>query len=108
VAYPGTHDNATIVGWFSRLRGDELKKVKCYLDIRSGRDVHWAMIRSLLASVADTVIFPVQDVLGLDDAHRMNVPGTVENNWRWRLRSGQLLTIHAKKLRELVHIYGRI
>lgn len=107
VAYPGTHDNATIVAWFSRLRGAELKKVKCFLDIRSGKAVHWAMIRALLSSVADTVVFPVQDVLGLDDAHRMNVPGTAEGNWRWRLRPGQLSALHEKKLRELAHVYGR-
>jgi 4-alpha-glucanotransferase len=108
VAYPGTHDNATIVGWFSRLRGAELRTVKSYLEFRTGKEIHWAMIRALLSSVADTVIFPVQDVLGLDDAHRMNVPGTIENNWRWRLRPGQLSALHAKRLHESTHIYGRI
>jgi 4-alpha-glucanotransferase len=47
-------------------------------------DVHWAMIRAAFNSVANTAIVPLQDVLGLDGAHRMNTPGTPSGNWRWR------------------------
>jgi 4-alpha-glucanotransferase len=65
------------------------------------------MIRTAMMSVADTVVFPVQDVLCLGDAARMNVPGTVDDNWRWRLRPGELTSAHAAKLAELADAYDR-
>jgi 4-alpha-glucanotransferase len=122
VAYPGTHDNSTIVGWFDALRARaraegraspaarELAKARHYLNLRGtrGREVHWALIRSLMSSVADTVVFSVQDILGLDDRHRMNVPGTIEGNWRGRLRAGQLTPTIARRLCAMTHVYDRI
>ena len=126
VAYTGTHDNETIAGWFARLAREakragknspqraELDKVKRYVcDARgtgsgTGADgIAWAMIRTAMMSVADTVVVPVQDVLGLGDAARMNVPGTVDDNWRWRLRPGELTSAHAAKLAELADVYDR-
>ena len=117
VAYTGTHDNETIAGWFARLQRDarrspkgsplrrELEKVKRYVCVDGA--INWSMIRSAMMSVADTVVFPAQDVLGLGDDARMNVPGTVDHNWRWRLRLGQLTSSHAAKLAELADIYDR-
>ena len=112
---------ASRAGWFARLRRDakrspkdspqrrELEKVRRYLcfDARRAGGIHWAMIRTAMTSVADTVVFPVQDVLGLGDEARMNVPGTVDDNWRWRLRPGQLTSAHAQKLAELAAVYDR-
>ena len=71
------------------------------------RDVHWAMIKSAMLSVADTVIFPVQDVLGLDGRARMNTPGVAENNWRWRMRDGALTPAIAARLKGLTELSDR-
>jgi 4-alpha-glucanotransferase len=120
VAYTGTHDNDTIVGWFDELRAScaparkrrprlrEYRKAVQYLGNSDARHVNWDFIRAGLASCANTVIYPVQDVLGLDSRSRMNVPGTAEGNWRWRLRAGQLTAEHAARLRELAELYDRL
>jgi len=107
VAYPGTHDNDTFVGWFRKASLAERRKALEYLDTPP-RDLHWQMIRSLMSSVADTVILPTQDLLGLGEAARMNVPGTAAGNWRWRLKPGALTPQLAKRLRRLAKLYGRI
>jgi 4-alpha-glucanotransferase len=60
-----------------------------------------------MLSAADTVIFPIQDVLGLGTKARMNVPGVAENNWRWRLKDGQLTPKDAHRLKELVELSDR-
>jgi 4-alpha-glucanotransferase len=116
VAYTGTHDNQTIAGWHAALRRrapkgaahrQELRKLKRYLEL-DGQAIHWPMIRAAMMSAADTVIFPVQDLLGLGDEARMNIPGTANGNWGWRLRWGQLTDDVAARLRDLAHLYGRI
>jgi len=69
--------------------------------------VNWAFIRTLMASVADTVIFPLQDVLGAGQRARMNIPGTATGNWRWRFR-GERLTIEiANLLGKMASLYDR-
>jgi 4-alpha-glucanotransferase len=73
-----------------------------------GRTVHWDFIRAVLASVADTAIVPAQDLLGLGSEARMNRPGTVSGNWRWRLRPGQLTRDVAATLRTMAETYDRI
>jgi 4-alpha-glucanotransferase len=114
VAYTGTHDNDTTVGWFKQLAArngqarDEHDKVLKYVVARGGgADIHWAMIKSAMLSVADTVIFPVQDVLGLDGRARMNTPGVEANNWRWRMRAGALTPAIAEKLKGLTELSDR-
>ncbi len=106
VAYTGTHDNNTVRGWFAGINGEERAKALAYLNTTPS-SVHDDMIRALLESVARTVIFPVQDVLGLGPADRMNLPGTDNKNWRWRLKPGQLTTVLAKELRALTELYER-
>jgi 4-alpha-glucanotransferase len=69
--------------------------------------VHWDFIRAVLASVADTVIVPAQDLLGLGSEARMNRPGTTGGNWRWRLRPGQLTPAILNRLAEMSAIYDR-
>jgi 4-alpha-glucanotransferase len=86
VAYTGTHDNDTVHGWYDAAPPRERALACAYLDLDGEEDVHdlhWAMIRALSGSTADTVVFPLQDVLGLDGSHRMNVPGEVDC-WTWR------------------------
>lgn len=110
VVYTGTHDNNTIAGWFKKDAGF---KDKARLFRYLGREVpakqlHWELIRLAMASVANTVIFPMQDILGLDQAARMNKPAKTRGNWQWRILPRQLGTAPAKKLLEMTKIYGRV
>ncbi len=109
VAYTGTHDNNPVKGWFeTEAFPDDQKRLFRYL----GRKVPLGelpqeLIRLVMMSVADTVIFPMQDVLGLGAEARMNYPSTRKGNWEWRL-SPELLTPQvAEKLREMTEICGR-
>jgi 4-alpha-glucanotransferase len=116
-AYTGTHDSDTTVGWWSSEgRGESTRSeedirrerefAKKYLNT-DGRELHWAFIRALEASVADTVLIPLQDVLGLGTEARMNQPATLSGNWRWRYRAGALRAEIAQRLRELTELYER-
>jgi 4-alpha-glucanotransferase len=116
VVYTGTHDNDTTVGWFTtpaaettqsrdQIR-DERAFVLHYLGT-SGAEVHWDLIRVGSASVADTIIIPLQDVLGLDQSARMNVPGRAQGNWGWRFRAGQLDPRARARLAEITAVYSR-
>src|SRR5471030_1695201 len=117
VAYTGTHDCDTTVGWWtSEGQGEstrsaedihkERELARQYLN-SDGRDIHWVFIRTLLASVADTVLIPLQDVLGLGAAARMNQPATLGGNWRWRYRAAMLTPDLAPRLASLTALYGR-
>jgi 4-alpha-glucanotransferase len=110
VAYSGTHDNDTTVGWWtssgaaaSTRSEEEVGKERAlaleYLGV-DGREIHWSFIRALMASVANTVIFPMQDVLGLGSDARMNTPSTMGGNWKFRLLPGQISGDAAARLRE--------
>jgi 4-alpha-glucanotransferase len=117
VVYTGTHDNDTTVGWWIGDVGhstrsateltEERELARRYLGF-DGQGVHWEFIRAVLASVADTAIVPMQDLLGLGSDARMNRPGTLSGNWRWRLRPGQLTREVARSLAEMTSIYDRI
>jgi 4-alpha-glucanotransferase len=115
--YTGTHDNDTTVGWWNstgnrdstRTPDDvakELSFARAYLNLRD-EPIHWAMIRTILSSIADLVIVPLQDVLGLGSEARMNLPGTAKGNWRWRFRTQALTPELAHRLREMVELYDR-
>lgn len=116
VAYTGTHDCDTTVGWWTtgaglstRSEADvvaERDYARRYLAL-DGKPVHWAFIRALLASVADTAVIPMQDVLGLASDARMNRPSTLAGNWRWRYGPGVLLSDASRRLRELTELYER-
>jgi 4-alpha-glucanotransferase len=117
VVYTGTHDNDTTVGWWrggtghSTRSGEDIAReheYACrYLRIEDDREVHWDLIRTALASVADTAIIPAQDLLGLGSEARMNQPGTPSGNWRWQLRPGQLTRDVAELLGVLTETYER-
>ena len=72
-----------------------------------GREIHWVLIRAACASVADTAIHPLQDILGLDGHHRMNVPGKPNGCWGWRFHWGQFGPEPARRLASLCRLYGR-
>lgn len=110
VAYPGTHDNDTLLGWLKRASAQELAAVRKYVGAGGRtppRELAPALLRALHASCARTVIMPIQDVLGLDNRARMNVPGEAEGNWSYRLLPGQLNEKLADGLASLTETYGR-
>jgi 4-alpha-glucanotransferase len=107
VAYTGTHDNQTTIGWFRTLPDHVRASVQRYLG-RDGSDIAWDLIRTALASVADRAITPLQDVMRLDDDARMNTPGIPSGNWAWRYAPHQLHEGLADGLRELTETYGRL
>ncbi len=90
VVYTGTHDNDTARGWWDNASPPQRHFAGTYLAC-GAHDVHWAMIRAALNSVASLALFPLQDVLGLGSGHRMNTPGTLGgDNWTWRFAWDQL------------------
>ncbi|HQB42008.1 MAG TPA: 4-alpha-glucanotransferase [Polyangiaceae bacterium] len=105
VVYTGTHDNDTTVGWFRTLSAKDRAFVQSYLNT-SGATIHWAMIRAAYGTVADTVIIPIQDVLGLGSEARMNMPGQMGGWWAYRLTEQPHAAV-AEKLRELTELYER-
>ncbi len=117
VAYTGTHDNDTIVGWFhsrtgagSMLDASEISREHkfCLKYLNSdGAEIHWDFIRAAWASVADSAIAPMQDLLGLGNDARMNLPASTGGNWNWQCRDGDFSDEIAARLRGLTEIYGR-
>lgn len=117
VAYTGTHDNDTTAGWFESVAGEgstrtakqiEHERTFClnYLNTK-GEEIHWDFIRTVQASVANTAIVPLQDLLGLGTEARMNLPNSTEGNWAWRFEPGALTGDIATRLKELSDLYGR-
>jgi 4-alpha-glucanotransferase len=106
VAYSGTHDNDTTVGWFASANEHEREFCFKYLN-SNGREIHWDFIRIIFESVADTAIIPMQDILGLGSEARMNLPASKSGNWNWRCRESDFPSELARKLKELTELYGR-
>ncbi len=117
VAYSGTHDNDTVLGWWHSGGGDstrsdadireEKARTRAYLNT-DGSEMNWTFIRTLMASVANTVVFPAQDVVGLGSEARMNTPSVPSGNWRWRLTEGSLTPDVACRLHQMAVLYGRL
>jgi 4-alpha-glucanotransferase len=117
VAYTGTHDNDTVVGWWAssgrddstRTPEDVIKEhayARAYLAFKDD-PINWVFIRTLMSSVANAVVAPMQDILGLGSEARMNLPGTSSGNWKWRMKSGAATNEIATRLREIVSLYDR-
>lgn len=107
VVYTGTHDNDTTAGWYAAAPEVERDLVRRYL-ARDDGEIAWEMIRLAQASVADTAIVPLQDVLGLGSEARMNTPGTAGGNWAWRFAWQDVPFWVAPQLAELAELYGRV
>jgi 4-alpha-glucanotransferase len=106
VVYTGTHDNDTTAGWWHAATDHEKHHLRHYL-ATDGHDIAWTLIRAACASVADTAIYPMQDVLSLPTEHRMNFPGKESGYWEWRFTWDEVKPQHAQRLKEMVTLYGR-
>jgi 4-alpha-glucanotransferase len=107
VVYTGTHDNDTTLSWYQGLNDEDRAHVDDYLG-RSRDPMPWPLIHWALISPADLAVVPMQDVLGLDGAHRMNLPGTTTGNWKWRFDWNQVPKDLSEHLRQLVYMSGRL
>lgn len=107
VAYTGTHDNDTTVGWWQSMDAAQRRKVLDYLGPAAAQEIHWALLQSLSQSVARTLVVPLQDVLGLDGSHRMNTPGHTEGCWRWRFEWSQIGPEAGARLAAMARAHGR-
>jgi 4-alpha-glucanotransferase len=117
VAYTGTHDNDTTLGWWHSTPGAD--STRTAQDIAAereftarylradGQEMNWVFIQTIMASVADTVLIPLQDVLGAGSEARMNLPGSPDGNWRWRMPPGSLRPEDAQRLCGLARMYNR-
>lgn len=106
VVYTGTHDNDTTLGWWNNANEFERNHLRDYLGTEA-KEVHWDLIKAACASVADTAIHPLQDVLGLGASSRMNFPGKSEGYWEWRFSWEQVKPQHAQRLAHLCRIFRR-
>jgi len=106
VVYTGTHDNDTTLGWYASASEEVKHRARVYTG-SDGHDMHWTFIRQAMTSVADTAIYPLQDVLGLGSEARLNLPGRPHGNWTWRYRDEMLRPELAQALRELAVLSGR-
>ncbi len=116
VVYTGTHDNDTTLGWYT---STDIETTQTVYEVRaerdfarryvgtSGKSMNWDLIRLAMASVADTAIIPLQDILGLGSEARMNVPGRAEGNWGWRYRKARLDAKAHERLADLTAVYSR-
>jgi len=109
VIYTGTHDNNTINGWYkTELNTEDRERISLYLGREvNEKNIHWELIRLAMMSVADLAIIPMQDILGLAENDRMNLPGSPNGNWEWRLREELLSHTLIKKLLDMAIITGR-
>jgi 4-alpha-glucanotransferase len=117
VAYTGTHDNDTTVGWWNSQANEDSTRSAREIDeereftrryLRTdGSEIHWTFIETIMGSVADTVLIPLQDVLGLGLRSAHEYPGRPDGNWQWRFRADALTPAHAARLRQLATLYDR-
>ena len=117
VVYTGTHDNDTTVGWWNSKPGGDSTRTHEMIEAEKafarrylgfeGNEIHWVLIRAALASVANTALIPMQDLLGLGSEARMNLPGRQAGNWGFRFTWGELTPDIPRRLREMVDLYQR-
>src|SRR5690606_37488297 len=118
VAYTGTHDNDTIVGWYTYTPDSQEQMTPAEVEAErdqlrryyatDGTNIQWTCMKGLLGCPAAAVIFPLQDVLGLGSEARMNTPGTVgDHNWTWRFTSSQVHDEMIDGLAEITRQTGR-
>lgn len=110
IVYTGTHDNDTLVGWLEGVSENDLEFIKEYLGAARDGDVKntaKAVVKTAWASVADTAIAQMQDILGLDSEARMNTPSTPMGNWKWRINPDMLTDELAENLNRMTRLYMR-
>lgn len=107
VCYLGTHDNPPMAAWLDEASREEKDFAARYLGADGDASLPEAMLRAGFASVARLFVAQLQDVLGLGAQARMNTPGTLGGNWRWRVDEAQLTDALAARLSELADMYER-
>lgn len=107
VVYTGTHDNDTIEGWFENASEADVEFAEKYLRLSSAEGRVEGVIKSALASVGETAILTMQDLLHLGSHARMNTPSTAENNWQWRAAENDIDFSLADELAQLTELYRR-
>lgn len=109
VVYTGTHDNATLTGWYTDIPEDGREMLRDYIHdyTTSDRSLYWPVICRVMGSPARMCMIPMQDYLGLDNTCRINTPSTLGTNWKWRLLDGEFTTDLQNKIKKLVKIYQR-
>ncbi|KAA1258851.1 4-alpha-glucanotransferase [Rubripirellula obstinata] len=108
VAYTGTHDNDTVIGWYeSQINDDGFRELISDVVV-SEDNIHLQLIKSVLGSAADTTIIPIQDLLGLGNEAKMNTPGEAKGNWAWCLAPDQLTATHAVQLKWITEETDRL
>jgi len=106
VCYTGTHDNNTTRGWYDSASEYSRDKVRRYMNTDAS-SIHWDFLRTCLGTIATYAIIPMQDILGLGEEGRMNVPGVAQNNWGWRYRKEDISDGLAEGLKMATQLYGR-
>lgn len=107
LVYTGTHDNDTTLGWYASLDDGTRNYVNHYLGT-NGDNMPWPVIQAAFRSVSSLAIVPMQDLLGLGSEARFNTPGTIQNNWLWKLEWSEVPLGLAASVRDLAGLYGRL
>lgn len=107
IIYPGTHDNQTVNGWLQGLDDTTRQFFREYINVLHRNPDHWDVIRMAMSSVCDTAIVPFADYLGADDKARINAPGTLGENWKWRYRPEDVTGDALGGLKYYTELYGR-
>ena len=109
VAYTGTHDNNTLLGYIWEMSDNDRRVAFAYsgADERDWNSACVSLIKTVLGSHAGLVILPVQDLLGFGADTRMNTPGTSSANWSYRITREQLASLNTDRFKELNRLYGR-
>ncbi len=107
IAYTGNHDTQTMQGWLDSADDEAVEAARDYLNLTEEEGYVNGLIRGVFASTSNMAIIPVQDLLGLDDSARFNVPSTIGGNWEWRLTQDDLQKKHKEHLKKLNERYGR-
>ena len=108
MVYVGTHDYETLAGWFERASRDDVEFAKKYLRLNEAEGLVNGTLKAAMASVADTVILTMQDLLSLGTRARMNIPSVPDGNWKWRAVKGDFSDGLADYLFEITKLYDRL
>ncbi len=107
ICYCGTHDNNTLIGWADDADPRDLEKAAAYLGLNDQEGFVWGIIRGGMSSVADLFIAQMQDYLELGEEARMNTPGSLEGNWKWRMMPGQITQSLTDRIAMITELFGR-
>lgn len=107
IVYTGTHDNDVTNGWYNGLTDQQQQYINDYTHRSEDESICQAMIRQLFATVSNTAIATMQDVLDLPASSRMNVPSTIGGNWQWRMQQSELTQDKKDFLAKMTTLYQR-